>query len=727
MLTNQKDMFNFKSYKYFNSKPMRITFLLILSLFASVLLSQNAVDMKKHQSSNTEDVKFQIVELDKQIEAYRKQSDGKSSLTDLLHLLQQKADLHMKIRDFDAIEKTYIETISLAEKGGMDSLGYIQCKALTQFYTIRPNGKPIHPWYLKKAAFATKMNQSVALVRSYTDLANSYLFLGKTDSALFCFKKAQNALDENDKNAAKYYYFFLSKFYKKNGDNQGALMYLTKVLDYDREVSEGPMRTVDYLNEMGFLHTTLKNYDRAQTYLLRAMDTCQKHNLQITQVSTAINLSNVFMAKKDTTKAIGIVKEAFNKNYSSTNPNSKEKALAQLSDIYLKQNKPKEAFFYLTEWNNHLLKYNDPSVFNDLKINWGTYFFLNNQNTEAIKVLDEALLFAKSRNSVSQILKIYDLKSKVYTRNKQSDLALENVQNYHALNDSINQKSKVETLIAIESRFQLNEKDKTIGDLSSDNQLKAQLLESSKKLQYLAISAALFLAGLAGFAFYQYRMKQKQAHILSENNTLLTKTYKEKDLLLREIHHRVKNNLQVISSLLRLQSKYVKDDTAQVALQEGQSRVQSMALIHNYLYNEDNLKNIDAKEYIEKLIETLFQTYNIAENRITAHTKIDTIRLDVDEAVPIGLILNELITNSLKYAFPNERKGDLDILLQKKEDILTLKVNDNGVGFEKDIQSIIVDAKSFGWNLINLFADKLDAKLTVENKNGTHVTMVFKV
>ena len=706
---------------------MRTICLLILSLFTYLLQGQNGDSLNKHANSNTEEIKLKIVDIDKQIEAYRKRDNTQSTLNALLLLMQQKADFHMKMRDFDAVEKIFIETISIAEKGGLDSLAYIQCKSLTQFYTIRPNGKPIHQWYLKKVKFALKMNKSAPLVSAYTDLANSFLTLGKIDSALFCFNKAQNALDEHDKNAAKYYYFFLSKFYKKNGDNQGALMYLTKVLDYDRELGEAPTRSVEYLNEIGFVHNTLKNYDKAQTYLMRAMDTCQKYNLQIAQVSTAIHLSDVYMAQKDTAKAISIVKEAFDKTYSSTNPNSKKEAMEQLSDIYLQQNKPKEAFYYLTELNNHLLKINDPSVSNRLKIQWGTYYFINNQYSEAIKNLDEALVFAKGRNIVSQMLRVYDLKSKVYAKNKQYELALENKDNFHRLNDTLAQKSKDETLIAIESRFQLNEKNKTIGDLSTDNQLKAQLLDSAKKLQYLAITAALFLAGLAGFAFYQYRLKQKQAHILSGNNTLLTKTYKEKDLLLREIHHRVKNNLQVISSLLHLQSKYVKDDTAQVALQEGQSRVQSMALIHNYLYNEDNLKNIDAKEYIEKLIETLFQTYNVTENRVKAHTQIDPVRLDVDEAVPIGLILNELITNSLKYAFPNDRQGELNVSMKKVDDILTLKVNDNGVGFDKDIQTVIVNAKSFGWNLINLFADKLEAKLTVENKVGTHVTMVFKV
>jgi tetratricopeptide (TPR) repeat protein len=249
-------MRTFKSYKLLNFKPMRTICLLIVCLFTSHLRGQNAANLNKHANSNTEDVTIKIVELDKQIEAYRKQGNVQSTAAKLIQLLDQKAGLHMKMRDFEGVEKAYIETISVAEKAGIDSTGYAMCKSLTQFYTIRPNGKPIHQWYLKKVEFTLKMNQSAPLVLAYTDLANSFLSLGKTDSALFCFNKAQNALDESDKKSAKYYYFFISKFYKKNGDNQGALMYLTKVLDYDRDFIEAPTRSVEYLNEIGFVHIT---------------------------------------------------------------------------------------------------------------------------------------------------------------------------------------------------------------------------------------------------------------------------------------------------------------------------------------------------------------------------------------------------------------------------------------------------------------------------------------
>ena len=134
-------------------------------------------------------------------------------------------------------------------------------------------------------------------------------------------------------------------------------------------------------------------------------------------------------------------------------------------------------------------------------------------------------------------------------------------------------------------------------------------------------------------------------------------------MLLREIHRRVKNNLQVVSSLLRLQSRHVHDQQAHEALLEGRNRVNSMALIHQYLYREEDITKISADEYIEKLATTLYKSYNISDKQIKFKANIDPIKLDVDTAIPVGLILNELITNALKHAFPNKREGILEVSL----------------------------------------------------------------
>jgi two-component sensor histidine kinase len=189
---------------------------------------------------------------------------------------------------------------------------------------------------------------------------------------------------------------------------------------------------------------------------------------------------------------------------------------------------------------------------------------------------------------------------------------------------------------------------------------------------------------------------------------------------LKEIHHRVKNNLQVISSLLNLQSKNISDEKALQALNEGKNRVRSMALIHQNLYRDDNLMGVDVQQYIEKLIESLFTSYNIQINKIALQTNIDKIELDVDTVIPLGLILNELISNALKYAFENTEKGILQIDLQLVDKKLLLRVKDNGKGLDKEK---LVTSQSMGYKLIQSFLQKLQATMNIEVDNGTCIEL----
>ena len=179
----------------------------------------------------------------------------------------------------------------------------------------------------------------------------------------------------------------------------------------------------------------------------------------------------------------------------------------------------------------------------------------------------------------------------------------------------------------------------------------------------------------------------------------------------------MKNNLQVISSLLRLQSRYIEDQAALGALQEGQNRVKSMALIHQNLYQDDNLTGIDMKEYIEKLSQSVFRSYKVSREVIDISTDIDDIQLDVDTVIPLGLILNELITNALKYAYRDGEHGRLHVGLKDHTNHLLLEVADNGTGFNPEEAG----KNSFGWRMIRSFSQKMQADVQVENKDGAHV------
>lgn len=200
----------------------------------------------------------------------------------------------------------------------------------------------------------------------------------------------------------------------------------------------------------------------------------------------------------------------------------------------------------------------------------------------------------------------------------------------------------------------------------------------------------------------------------------------EKVVLLREIHHRVKNNLQIITSLLTLQSDYIKDKDALVAIKESQNRIKSMALIHELLYKSNNFHEINIKEYITNLADSLFRSYKQYQFKVKLSLNIEQFQIEIDKAINCGLILNELISNSMKYAFDNDMDGVISLQFRKTSDnYCILKFSDNGKGFPKDIK--IEDPDSLGLKLVNALKEQLEAELKIEQLNGIKYTFKFKL
>ncbi|MGR3294015.1 MAG: ammonium transporter [Candidatus Scalindua sp.] len=200
----------------------------------------------------------------------------------------------------------------------------------------------------------------------------------------------------------------------------------------------------------------------------------------------------------------------------------------------------------------------------------------------------------------------------------------------------------------------------------------------------------------------------------------------EKELLLREIHHRVKNNLQIISSLLSLQSRSSKDEQAIEMAKESQNRIKVMALIHEKLYRSKDFANVEFNDYIKNLVHDLFASYKVSTSRITLKMDIENISFGIDTAIPTGLIINELITNCLKYAFPKDTDGEIRISLRALDDGHNeLIVSDNGVGLPESLD--IKKAESLGLRMIiNLTERSLHGKVKINKENGTEFQIIFK-
>lgn len=193
--------------------------------------------------------------------------------------------------------------------------------------------------------------------------------------------------------------------------------------------------------------------------------------------------------------------------------------------------------------------------------------------------------------------------------------------------------------------------------------------------------------------------------------------------MLKAIHHRVKNNLQVISSLLSLQESHVKDEKISQLLRESGNRLHAMALIHESLYQSADLKNVDLADFLPQLIEHVFESYEVVQAKIALSIEVEPRIFEADTVVNFGLIVNELVSNAFKHAFPGERRGRLQVIAQRQKQELVLTVSDDGVGIAAHVD--IRKSRSMGMQVVHGLVRQLRGALTSRRDGGTTIEMHF--
>ena len=245
----------------------------------------------------------------------------------------------------------------------------------------------------------------------------------------------------------------------------------------------------------------------------------------------------------------------------------------------------------------------------------------------------------------------------------------------------------------------------------------AALIDQKSKTQTLFILISSLLLVFLLSLLYFFSKSKKATRIIRAKNA-------ENELLLKEIHHRVKNNLEMVKSLIALQSAQIEDPATKDAMIASQNRVQSMGIIHQKLYQGTNLGSIEMKDYFLNLSEGILDTFN-AEDQVKIECAMDNLDLDVDTAVPIGLIVNELLTNALKYAFPKQQPGIINISLKKDtQQNLKLLVRDNGVG---KTNGLAPKGTGFGSQLVKLLTQQLNGTMIERNDQGTYIEFDFLI
>ena len=299
---------------------------------------------------------------------------------------------------------------------------------------------------------------------------------------------------------------------------------------------------------------------------------------------------------------------------------------------------------------------------------------------------------------------------------------------------SYDQRKKVAELLV---KYETEKKDKNIKLLNSQNQLEHVRAQEATRTKNITLTGIVLLSVIILLLFNRYRIKQKNNRQLEINQKELDqknayletlnieqdKLLKEKEWLIKEVHHRVKNNLQMVTSLLYSQSVYLEDEAAKVAVNDSLRRMQAMALIHQKLYQDENSTTIAMPEYINDLVRYLRESFD-AGNRIDFEQEIETIDLDVSQAIPLSLIVTESIVNAIKYAFLNGQKGVITIALQHDgPEYLVLKISDNGIGLPAGFDTI--EHSSLGLDLMQGLARQLNGDFNIETDNGVHITVRF--
>lgn len=475
-------------------------------------------------------------------------------------------------------------------------------------------------------------------------------------------------------------------------------------------------------NNIGLLYRARKDYTHAVDFLHHSLQLKKEINDEQGIVNTTLNIGSCFqfMKKFDSAYYYANLTEKLARKYEKTgdingavcNKGTALKGLQKFS----------EAGPLLLQALEQGKKDNNTSIILTCLQGLGDIYYSQKQLQKALlyyrEGADIAIASGRWKEQLSSFLGTI---ADCYAALQQYDEAYHYSRKYQNLQDTLLNEENLRHINEMNVLYETEQKQKQISQLNEDV-TKGTIANKQriKERNYLLLSSLLLLLLLV-VIYISYHHNRKKTAKLHEQKQLLEKALADKDVLLKEIHHRVKNNMQIVSSLLDLQSISTKDSQAAEAMKEGKNRVHSMALIHQNLYQHDNLKGINAREYIGQLLIHLKDSYNISATSVQIITTIDDLNIDLDTMIPIGLMLNELITNVFKYAVPNTTHPVLDIALQQKNNTLYLKVKDNGPGFAyaDDFKT----TKTFGLKMVRAFAQKLKASIAVDNSQGALIEL----
>lgn len=346
--------------------------------------------------------------------------------------------------------------------------------------------------------------------------------------------------------------------------------------------------------------------------------------------------------------------------------------------------------------------------------NWlGELYFRKGDEKRGIEYLQKALNITYDINTPFRTAELYAALYQCYRKMGQPEKALVYYKRAIDMRDSLQVMKNVQQIGKLQIEYETEKKEQRIESLRLIN------IEKTRRANLILAGMALLLILLV-FLFYQYRTIRQRNKLLAAHNAKINEQSLQLQFLMKELHHRVKNNLQIVSSLLNLQSTHLTHKDAQQAINIGRQRIEAMSLIHKSLYKQDNPNMVNMQEYIPQLVDSIIQCFSVDPGKLTLDLDIQVDTLDVDTALPLGLIINEWITNAFKHAYSQVPEPLLSVSLEKK-DGLKLEIMDNGPGMNKDVWEQPKD--SFGIKLIKVLSKQLKGSCNMVATNGTKLIL----
>ncbi|MES2800594.1 MAG: sensor histidine kinase [Bacteroidota bacterium] len=434
-----------------------------------------------------------------------------------------------------------------------------------------------------------------------------------------------------------------------------------------------------------------------------------------------IDFSRYYQFKNNAPLADSNLKQAIKIAMDSKNEYLIYNTLNSAAQIYFFDNRFRDAEEFFHKSYGIALKNKWIRALQYSRSNLGEFYLFNNAQEKAKKYLDSVVLYKENVEN-RDLYQTFSLLQYYFEEQDNVDSAYYYLDKKSQIDDVLEDEQRIDLTTELEKDFQ-SEKQKAL--LETEKKKNSQL-----QLFFIFVLCFTFIGTLITVLFVRQKNRTnklliKQRNEINEKNKLIGNSLKEKENLLKEIHHRVKNNLQVVSSLLNLQSKNITDTEALRIIEEGKDRIFAISLIHNQLYLNHDVAFVEMSAYLEKLIDQLNRTYSSRVTKIHVEMNIEKIELSIDDAVPVGLILCELLTNAYKHAFKDIESGTINIQLlrdQQNREVVNLKFWDNGIGYLNEVE--LLKLNSTGVEIIEALIQQLDAKyhyLTLKEGFGIQI------